>query len=51
MQNVLFRMSETPGAIRFIGRPLGADTEAVLVYELGVDPQRVAELHERGVVA
>jgi crotonobetainyl-CoA:carnitine CoA-transferase CaiB-like acyl-CoA transferase len=51
MQNVLFRMSETPGAIRFIGRPLGADTEAVLVDELGVDPQRVAELHERGVVA
>jgi crotonobetainyl-CoA:carnitine CoA-transferase CaiB-like acyl-CoA transferase len=51
MQNVLFRMSETPGVIRFTGRPLGADTEAVLIDELGVDPQWVAELHERGVVA
>jgi crotonobetainyl-CoA:carnitine CoA-transferase CaiB-like acyl-CoA transferase len=51
MQNVLFRMSETPGEIRFTGRPLGADTDAVLVGELGVDPARVAELRERGVVA
>jgi hypothetical protein len=44
-------MSETPGAIRFTGRRLGADTEAVLVGELGLDPARVAELRERGVVA
>jgi crotonobetainyl-CoA:carnitine CoA-transferase CaiB-like acyl-CoA transferase len=51
MQNVLYRMSETPGAIRFTGRPLGADTDAVLVGELGLDPARVAELRERGVVA
>ena len=51
MQNVLYRMSETPGAIRFTGRPLGADTDAILVGELGLDPARVAELRERGVVA
>lgn len=51
MQNVLFRMLETPGEIRFTGRPLGADTDAVLVDELGLEPARVAELRARGVVA
>src|SRR6185437_8111578 len=48
MQNVLFRMSDTPGEIRFTGRPLGADTDAILGDELGLD---VAELRERGIVA
>jgi hypothetical protein len=48
MQNVLFRMSETPGSIRFTGRPLGADTDAVLSQELGLD---LTELRERGIVA
>ena len=51
MQNVLFRLSETPGEIRFAGRPLGADTDAVLVNELGLDPDHVGALRERGVVA
>lgn len=51
MQNVLYRMSETPGAIRFTGRPLGADTDAVLGEELGVDSRRLTALRERGVVA
>ncbi|MGH2843150.1 MAG: CaiB/BaiF CoA transferase family protein [Solirubrobacteraceae bacterium] len=48
MQNLLFRMSATPGAIRFTGRPLGADTDAIIGDELGFD---VAELRERGIVA
>jgi crotonobetainyl-CoA:carnitine CoA-transferase CaiB-like acyl-CoA transferase len=48
MQNVLFRMSETPGSIRFTGRALGADTEAILGDELGLD---VDDLRERGIVA
>ena len=48
MQNVLFRMSDTPGAIRFTGRPLGADTDAVLGDELGLD---LKDLRERGIVA
>lgn len=51
MQNVLYRMSETPGAIRYTGRPLGADTDAVLGEELGVDPDRLGALRERGVIA
>jgi crotonobetainyl-CoA:carnitine CoA-transferase CaiB-like acyl-CoA transferase len=51
MQNVLFRMSETPGEIRWTGRGLGADTDDVLIGELGLDADRVADLRERGVVA
>lgn len=50
MHNVMWRMSETPGAIRFTGRDLGADTDAVLA-ELGYATDRVAALKEQGVVA
>jgi crotonobetainyl-CoA:carnitine CoA-transferase CaiB-like acyl-CoA transferase len=50
MQNVLFRMSETPGSIRWTGRRIGADTGSVLA-ELGVAPARIAELRTAGVVA
>jgi crotonobetainyl-CoA:carnitine CoA-transferase CaiB-like acyl-CoA transferase len=48
--NLLFRLSETPGGIRFTGRSPGADTDAVLVDDLGLDPERVAALRERGIV-
>jgi crotonobetainyl-CoA:carnitine CoA-transferase CaiB-like acyl-CoA transferase len=51
MHNVLWRMSASPGRIRFTGRGLGADTDAVLVDELGCDPSYVAELRARRVVA
>ena len=50
MQNLLFRMAGTPGAIRHTGRAPGADTDAVLA-EIGIDPARVAALRERDVVA
>ncbi|MBC9734638.1 CaiB/BaiF CoA transferase family protein [Nocardioides marmotae] len=46
----LWGMSETPGAIRFLGRDLGADTDAVLT-EAGVDPATLDELRGRGVIA
>lgn len=49
MQNVLFRLSATPGAIRWAGRPHGADTEEVLTG-LGLTPADVKELREAGVV-
>jgi crotonobetainyl-CoA:carnitine CoA-transferase CaiB-like acyl-CoA transferase len=49
MQNVLFRLTETPGRIRWTGPPLGAHTAEVLgVY--GVDADRLAELRAAGVV-
>ena len=50
MQNVLFRMSDTPGGIRHTGRALGADTDEVLA-EIGIDADRIAALRERGIVA
>ncbi|GAA4979059.1 CoA transferase [Nonomuraea thailandensis] len=49
MQNVMWRMSRTPGGVRGTGRPLGRDTDAVLA-ELGLDPGTIAELRERGLV-
>lgn len=49
MQNVLFRLSETPGAIRWAGRPHGADTEAVL-GELGVGAEEIARLRTEGTL-
>ncbi|MFI6693976.1 CaiB/BaiF CoA transferase family protein [Streptomyces sp. NPDC050433] len=50
MHNVMWRMSRSPGSIRFTGRSLGADTESVLVDELGLDPAEVARLREERTV-
>jgi crotonobetainyl-CoA:carnitine CoA-transferase CaiB-like acyl-CoA transferase len=49
MQNVPFRLAATPGAIRFAGRPHGADTDAILA-ELGLAPERVGQLRAAGAV-
>ncbi|MEV8550497.1 CoA transferase [Streptomyces glaucescens] len=49
MQNVLFRLSATPGAIRWAGRPHGADTEAVLT-EAGLTPDELAALRAEGAL-
>ncbi|TXL92605.1 CoA transferase [Streptomyces sp. IB2014 016-6] len=49
MQNVLFRLSETPGSIRWAGRPHGADTEAVLT-ELGLSAPEIAALRKEGAL-
>jgi crotonobetainyl-CoA:carnitine CoA-transferase CaiB-like acyl-CoA transferase len=50
MHNVMWRMSATPGAIRFTGRALGADTDSVL-GELGYDAAELSRLREDGVIA
>ena len=49
MQNVMFRLSETPGHIRWAGRPLGADNRAVFT-ELGISNRQIDELAESGVI-
>jgi crotonobetainyl-CoA:carnitine CoA-transferase CaiB-like acyl-CoA transferase len=49
MQNVLFRLSDNPGAVRWAGRPHGADTDAVL-RELGCDAGEIARLRLAKVV-
>ena len=50
MQNIMFRMSETPGAIAFTGRALGADNEEIYAKELGHELDAVRVLHDRGVL-
>lgn len=51
MQNLLFRLSASPGAIRFTGRAAYADSREIFVDELGVEPAHFAALRQRGVLA
>ena len=50
MHNVMWRMSQSPGRIRFTGRPLGADTDDVLTGELGLSAATVEHLRKVGAV-
>lgn len=49
MQNVLFRLSATPGRIRHAGRGHGRDTDEVLAG-LGLSTEDIARLRATGVV-
>jgi crotonobetainyl-CoA:carnitine CoA-transferase CaiB-like acyl-CoA transferase len=49
MQNVLFRLSETPGEVRTTGSRLGEHNEEVY-SRLGIDKQRRLVLSEKGVI-
>ncbi len=50
MQNLLFRLSRTPGRIRFAGRRLGEDTEVILKELLDLPDDEVSELRSAGVL-
>jgi formyl-CoA transferase/succinyl-CoA--D-citramalate CoA-transferase len=50
MQGVVPRLSDTPGEIRWLGPALGRHTEEVLRERLGLDPQALATLRNRGVI-
>jgi crotonobetainyl-CoA:carnitine CoA-transferase CaiB-like acyl-CoA transferase len=50
MQNVLFRLSEGAGSIRFAGRPLGADNPEVYGGELGLSAADMDMLKSKGVI-
>jgi formyl-CoA transferase len=49
MQNVVPRLSDTPGAVRHAAPALGADTEAVFSELLGLDAAAMSGLRARGV--
>ena len=49
MQNVLFRLSETPGEVKWSGPRLGEHNEEVY-GKLGMDKRRLEELAEKGVI-
>jgi len=51
MQNLLFRMSATPGQVRHPGRPIGQDTDAVLREILELSDERLRDLHQAGVIS
>lgn len=50
MQNILFRMSQTPGQVRWSGRAKGADNRQIYCEELGLSDEELADLTRRGVV-
>ena len=51
MQNVWFRLDRTPGRVRFGGRRLGQDTDAVLARAArATPPEEIAALRKAGVV-
>lgn len=50
MQNLIFRMGGTPGAIRHGGRTLGQDTDSVLDELLGLSGDKLDELRQDGVL-
>ena len=47
--NVMWRMSESPGQIKFTGRALGADTDTVLA-ELGYSQEEINTLRQSEAV-
>jgi crotonobetainyl-CoA:carnitine CoA-transferase CaiB-like acyl-CoA transferase len=50
MQNVIFRMIDTPGRVRFPGRRIGQDTDAVLSDVLGMSGADIARLRGEGAL-
>jgi formyl-CoA transferase len=51
MQNVLARLSDTPGAIRTPAPDLGEHNREVMVGELGLSAEEMAALYAEGVVS
>jgi crotonobetainyl-CoA:carnitine CoA-transferase CaiB-like acyl-CoA transferase len=50
MQNVMFRLSETPGSIRGAGRRLGQDNARIYGERLGLEPDQLAHLKDAGAI-
>ena len=50
MQNVMYRMSLTPGEIKWTGRAPGANSRAILESELKLTKEQIDKLIEFGVV-
>ena len=50
MQNVVPKLSDTPGEVRWVGPELGEHTDEVRESVLGMTAEERAELRERGVI-
>ena len=51
MQNILYRMSQTPGKISWTGRKIGEDTESILKSELNYTDKKFQHLLSLNVIA
>jgi crotonobetainyl-CoA:carnitine CoA-transferase CaiB-like acyl-CoA transferase len=51
MQNVIYKLSESPGEIKWTGRALGADTSEVLREVAGLSSAEIQSLESKGVIA
>lgn len=50
MQNVMYKLSRTPGEIRFTGRPKGNDTHTILQELLHLESAEILTLHREKVI-
>ena len=50
MQNVLYRMSQTPGEVKWTGRKKGQDTHEVLADTLNLSEERISQLEKLGII-
>jgi crotonobetainyl-CoA:carnitine CoA-transferase CaiB-like acyl-CoA transferase len=50
VQAPVAQMSDTPGRVEHLGRPLGTDNDAVFGELLGLDADRLADLRKNGVL-
>jgi crotonobetainyl-CoA:carnitine CoA-transferase CaiB-like acyl-CoA transferase len=50
MQNVLSRLSKTPGSIRWTGPSLGAHNKEIYEGQLGMSHNEVADLQSQGII-
>ncbi len=50
MQNLLFRMSDTPGAVRHAGHRIGQDTDDILKSVLDMSDAEIESLHNEKVI-
>ena len=49
-EGIVPKMSETPGRIKWVGKPVGFDNEYVLKRFLGMKTDRIKGLKERNII-
>jgi crotonobetainyl-CoA:carnitine CoA-transferase CaiB-like acyl-CoA transferase len=50
VQNVVPKLSLTPGSVDFLGRKMGEDNEAIYCGELGISQEKLKQLKDAGIV-
>ncbi len=50
VQNVVPKLSKTPGKIKFTGRPIGADNDEIFLGMLGLSKENYEELQKKGAI-